>query len=613
MISLLRFLARSSRGVVIVSVVAGAAGGAAGVGLIALIQAELARDSPGPRGLAAAFAALCLVSAAARVVAQAAMVRLGQGVIATLIRQLAGRVLALPLRSFEAMDRSAMLAVLTEDIGLIANAIVGVPQLCINVPIVLACLAYVGWLAPAVLASGVAFAAAAIWVYIVVSSRGVARLRGSRADQDILIGHLRTLIDGFRELKLHRGRREAFVREGLGPASEAVRRQTTLGLTHFAVAGGWSQLMFFGFIGLALFVIPDFNALDRRSLIAVVLVVLYLMGPLDVILNWLPVLGRAKASLHRVEGLIPALRTPTTIGERSELLAPSPLAGEGWGEGASAPPGAPEGPKTHTRDVARSNPRRTPPLPNPPPPGGRGPEACPGSHKHRGPDRPPTFDSIELDGVTFAYGDGFALGPVDLTLRRGELVILAGGNGAGKTTLVKLISGLYAPEGGTVRLDGRAVDDLGREAYRQLFTTVFADGHLFPDVLGLDAPDLEARALEGLERLELAGEVSLVDRRFSTVDLSQGRRRRLALLGAMLEGRPACILDEWAANQDPRFKRAFYRELLPEWKAAGKTLLVISHDEAYFDVADRVIRLGDGHVEEADDPSPLAASGRTQR
>jgi len=100
--------------------------------------------------------------------------------------------------------------------------------------------------------------------------------------------------------------------------------------------------------------------------------------------------------------------------------------------------------------------------------------------------------------------------------------------------------------------------------------------------------------------------VSLRDRRFSTVDLSQGRRRRLALLGAWLEDRPIWILDEWAANQDPRFKRAFYRELLPGWKAAGKTLLVISHDEAYYDVADRVIRLGEGRV--ADVASPLAAS-----
>jgi putative ATP-binding cassette transporter len=547
-INLLRFLAGSSRWTLVASVLAGAAGGAAGVALIAVIQAELARDSAGSGGLAPAFVALCLASGLSRIASQVAMVRLGQGAVATLTRLVARRVLSLPLRGFEALDRSALLAVLTEDVGLIANALIGVPQLCINVPIVVACLAYVGWLAPAILGYGIIFAASAIWVYVAFSTRGVARLRQARAEQDALIGHLRTLIDGFRELKLHRGRRESFLEEGLEPASEAVRRLTSSGLAHFAVAGGWSQVMFFGFIGLALFAIPGVHAIDRSSLIAVVLVVLYLMTPLDVILNWLPVLGRARASLLRVEALIPALEREIVV----EL-------------------------EDHARATR------------------------------------PAFESIELDGATFAYEDGFALGPVDLTLRRGELVVLAGGNGSGKTTLVKLISGLYAPDGGSVRLDHRGVDDGGREAYRQLFSTVFADGHLFPDLLGLDAPDLEARAVSGLERLGLDDEVSLVEGRFSTVDLSQGRRRRLALLGALLEDRPILILDEWAANQDPQFKRAFYRELLPEWKALGKTLLVISHDEAYFDVADRVIRLGDGHVDDSDDPTPLLASGRNQR
>src|SRR5439155_15492558 len=125
---------------------------------------------------------------------------------------------------------------------------------------------YVGWLAPAILGYGIVFAASAIWVYVALSTWGVARLRRARAEQDALVGHLRTLIDGFRELKLHRGRRESFLDEGLGPSSEAVRRLTTSGLAHFAVAGGWSQVMFFGFIGLALFAIPGVHAIDRRSL-----------------------------------------------------------------------------------------------------------------------------------------------------------------------------------------------------------------------------------------------------------------------------------------------------------------------------------------------------------
>ena len=207
--------------------------------------------------------------------------------------------------------------------------------------------------------------------------------------------------------------------------------------------------------------------------------------------------------------------------------------------------------------------------------------------------------------MTFTYRDerdrkGFTLEPVDLTLRRGEIVILAGGNGSGKTTLVKLISGLYAPASGVVRLDGRVVDDENREAYRQLFSAVYADGYLFPDFTGIGTEAIEGSARAGLERLGLASQVSLLGSSFLTTDLSQGQRRRLALLGAWLEDRPICILDESAANQDLSFKRLFYYELLPELRAAGKALLVISHDEGYFDVADRVIQLQDGRL--VDDP-----------
>jgi putative ATP-binding cassette transporter len=145
-----------------------------------------------------------------------------------------------------------------------------------------------------------------------------------------------------------------------------------------------------------------------------------------------------------------------------------------------------------------------------------------------------------------------------------------------------------------------------REEYRQLFSVVFADGHLFPNLLGLGPADVESRAREGLEQLGLASLVSVKAEAFSTLDLSQGQRRRLALLGAWLEDRPIIVLDEWAANQDPSFKRFFYEKLLPEWRAARKALLVISHDESQFDVADRVVRLQDGRLV---DESPLEIGG----
>ena len=162
--------------------------------------------------------------------------------------------------------------------------------------------------------------------------------------------------------------------------------------------------------------------------------------------------------------------------------------------------------------------------------------------------------------------------------------------------MVKLVAGLYRPDSGDLRIDGHRLTEEDREDYRQLFSIVFADGHLFGDFLGLNANGVAEQARDGLLQLGLAPVVTVRGSAFTTVDLSQGQRRRLALLGALLEDRPVCIFDEWAANQDPSFKQIFYHKLLPELRAAGKALLVISHDESYFDIADRVIYLHEGRI-----------------
>jgi putative ATP-binding cassette transporter len=554
---LLRFLLGRSRAAVTLSVLSAAASGAGGVVLLALVHAELGRPAPGAPAWAraAGFAGLAVFVAAARVVAQAAMARLGQGAVARLCTRLCRRVLALPLERFEAIDGGALVAVLTEDVAAVAGALVGVPLLCLNVPLVALCLAYTWWLSAAVFACGLAFAGLAVAAYLALLTPAMRRLRAARAGQDRVVGLVRTLVDGSRELRQHRARRLALLARGLAPAVGAVRDNAVAGQTLFAAAVGWSELAFFGFLGFLVFVLPAVRPLDPATLAGAVLVVLYLMGPLDVILTWLPVVGRARASFERIETLLPVLD-----------------------------PAADDAPDD--RPVAA----------------------------------PALVESVGLDGVVYGYpaGDaaesGFRLGPVDLTLRRGEIVVLAGGNGSGKTTLVKVLTGLYPPRAGTLRLDGRPVgaSDADREAFRQLFTVVFADGHLFRELHGLDRPDLLDDARAGLARLGLAGKVRADADGYSTTALSHGQRGRLALLTACLEDRPVYVFDEWAANQDPHFRRAFYHEVLPALRDAGKALLVISHDETYYDVADRVVRLRDGRVVDAaaaaDFPLPLTAT-----
>jgi putative ATP-binding cassette transporter len=145
--------------------------------------------------------------------------------------------------------------------------------------------------------------------------------------------------------------------------------------------------------------------------------------------------------------------------------------------------------------------------------------------------------------------------------------------------------------------DGQLVDAQHRDAYRQLWSAVFSDLYLFERLYGLDPTGLQARATHLLDKLGLAGVVSVQDGAFSSLDVSQGQRKRLGLFVALLEDRPLYLFDEWAADQDPEWKHIFYRELLPELRAQGKGVVVITHDDRYFDAADRVLVLHDGQLD----------------
>ena len=211
------------------------------------------------------------------------------------------------------------------------------------------------------------------------------------------------------------------------------------------------------------------------------------------------------------------------------------------------------------------------------------------------------WSRIELAGATHAYSDetgraSFLLGPIDLTIERGACVFLVGGNGSGKTTLGKLLTGLYLPNRGALRLDGTRIGETNSDRLRSLFSAVFTDFHLFPTLPGLKREGWQEDAQGLLERLDLAHKVKLEAGGLSTVDLSQGQRKRLALMTAYLEDRPIYLFDEWAADQDPQFKEVFYRQLIPRLLERGKTVVVITHDDRYFDLAQRIVKLDSGKV-----------------
>lgn len=535
---LVAFLLRASWRIVVLAVIAGAISGGSNAGLIALINATLNSASPSPTLLVEGFVGLAFVAFISMFTSRVLLVRLAQGAILNLRMRLSRRILGTPLRSLEEIGPHRLLANLTDDVLIITEALRFIPVIAINGLTIAISLAYLGWLSGVTLLALLSFIVLGVFAYQLLAARALRWLRMAREEEDSLFQHFRSLTEGIKELKIHRQRGDAFLSQALQPTARTYRDYSVNGMTRFTIAEIWGQLVFFSFVGLLLFAMPRLIPMSTRVLTGSTLVVLYTLAPLQAVVGALPIMGRATISLRKIE------RLGLTLDDQPDERGPAP----------QAPPD-------------------------------------------------PSWRGVELVGVSHSYhrereDSHFILGPLDLAFRPGELVFLVGGNGSGKTTFAKLLIGLYTPESGEIRVDGRPVTDETREAYRQYFSVVFSDFHLFESLLGLGSPELDAQARDFLVQLQLDHKVQVNEGVLSTLALSQGQRKRLALLTAYLEDRPFYVFDEWASDQDPLFKEVFYTQLLPNLKARGKAILVITHDEKYFHLADRIVKLDYGTIEQ---------------
>jgi putative ATP-binding cassette transporter len=554
MIELIKLASRSRRTAALLLIL-GVLSGACGAGLIWLISVILSRELPAATYL---FGALALVALLARIAFISLLGRVHQGAVFALRKDLTRRILATPLRTLEDTGAARLQAALTADVLVLSEGFRLLPSFFINLTSALGCLVYLAWLSVPVFLAMLGFGALGVLSYWIPTQGAVRVSERAREREDDLFEHIRSLTDGIKELGLHRQRRTAFLAECLDPTADDLRRLSVRTNDIYGATASWGLFLFFLLIGLVLFVLPRVADVSDRTLMGYVVAILYFQQPLSIILEVLPIVNRGGVALRRIRllGLWPAApdAAPDAIPVLDELS-------------------------------------------------GRHGE----SHRR-------LFRRLQLRGVTHTYhreqeDDHFLLGPIDLTLERGELVFLIGGNGSGKTTLAKLITGLYTPERGEIRLDGDVVTHDNREAYRQQFSAVFSDFHLFDSLLGAPSdPATRARIQRYLVRLHLDRKITITDGRFSTTRLSHGQRKRLALLAAYIEDRPFYVFDEWAADQDPAFKAVFYEQLLPDLKRLGKAVIVITHDDRYFHAADRILRLESGQlITPAGDRSPASS------
>ncbi|HYE56080.1 MAG TPA: ATP-binding cassette domain-containing protein, partial [Chitinophagaceae bacterium] len=215
------------------------------------------------------------------------------------------------------------------------------------------------------------------------------------------------------------------------------------------------------------------------------------------------------------------------------------------------------------------------------------------------------FRNLRLHGITYQYqadedtdGTPFHFGPVDLEIRQGETLFITGGNGSGKSTLINLMTGLYKPEAGSILYNDIAITDENRVAFSNKISAIFSDMHMFRE--NYDGFDLGNDNEVFRKYVDLMQMKDMVDRNRENNSIkpnfSKGQRKRMGMIYCLLESREIFVLDEWAAEQDPEFRKYFYTDLLPILKANGKTIIAVTHDDHYFSCADRIVKLEYGKV-----------------
>jgi putative pyoverdin transport system ATP-binding/permease protein len=532
--NLLSFLLRSSWQMVTIAIVTGFLSGGSSAALIALISHGVTQAGVAQMSvLLLGFVGLALIAALMHFLSQMVLIRLSQEAVYQLRLSLSQQILATELSQLEQLGSPRLLATLTDDVQAITTAVQAIPFLCIDLAIVLGCFSYLIWLYWTALALLVIVMIAGFGSCLWLLNRGRRLMVSVREEQDRLFQHFRSLTEGIKELKLHQQRQYDFLQNDLRNTAANFRQDSIRSLTIFAITSSWGQFLLFFAIGLVLFLLPQLLHLTPQTLAGYILTFTYLMLPMDNLVNNLPNLSRASVALQKIESL------GLSLNQRSESM---------WNKAAEP--------------IATN------------------------------------WQQLILEGITHTYhteDSQFSLGPVDLRFTPGELVFIVGGNGSGKSTLAKLITGLYIPESGKITLNEIQIGPENRVWYRQHFSAVFADFYLFDRLLGLE--HLTSKAQAYLYLLQLDHKVKLKGDKLSTTALSQGQRKRLALLTAYLEDRPIYLFDEWASDQDPAFKEVFYRQLIAELRNCGKTVLVISHDDRYFHLADRIIKLDYGQVE----------------
>lgn len=440
------------------------------------------------------------------------------------------RIMTAPIDVLEKLGSPKLIATITTDVGRIVFGARLIPDILVNIVTIIGLLGFLMYLNMEVFW----FVMGAITFGIITFQLPILAsnfyFEQSRKKVDDLQEAIRGLIYGAKELKLNDVKSRTYFRDVLLSNEIDVRKSDKIGNTIVQVASNYGDMISFFVIGIVTFIFINYESISNEELVGVVMALLYITSPIAIVLNSLPQLVLAKVSMRKVNSIFDEIQ-PEDICDNVVPL-------EAWNE--------------------------------------------------------ISFSKVSYQYQTKNKSEAFKVGPVDFTINKSSITFIVGGNGSGKSTLSKLLTLHHAPTSGVIKFGKTIIDKSTIKSARQYISSIYSDYYLFDRLLDGNHDSKKDEIQRYLKELGLDSKVVIENGHFSTLNLSDGQKRRLALLVAFLENKELYLFDEWAADQDPMFKNFFYYTVLPQLKNAGKAVVVISHDDRYFDIADKVITMENG-------------------
>lgn len=369
-------------------------------------------------------------------------------------------------------------------------------------------------------------------IYFLVINTMSQKVNALRQNNEHYYNYVDDVIKGFKGFKLSRLKRKNLMRKYLSPNREHSKKLDFKINYVFLSINLISQYGLYLVIAVILFLLPDLEFLSREDVISYVVIILFIAGPINNLINMQNIYTRLMVADNRIKDFVNDFESDDTDSKIENI-------------------------------------------------------------------NPKDFDRLEFKDISFSYDKDttdkpFALGPINLSIQKGEMIFIIGGNGSGKSTFINILTGLYTPSKGKIILNNVKTNE--RTPTQNLIAAVFTENHIFSNNYD-DYSLKENKEYEELLRVMKLDKVVKDDNEESARrPFSKGQSKRMSMIFALLEDKPILVLDEWAADQDPHFRKYFYENLLPKLKEEGKTIIAVTHDDAYFKYADRIIKFDYGQI-----------------